>query len=68
MGLSGEDVVINIKRQMPLLREKQIQVLKHLSQEEGVHPGITRQILKVSHIHTMYHLTNIICRLKIYHG
>lgn len=65
MGLSGEDVVINIKRQMPLFREEQIEVLKHLSQEEGVHPENAKQIYKVSQIHTRHCLTNRICRLNI---
>lgn len=59
MSLGGEDIVIDIKRQMTLLREEQIEVLKHLSQEEGVHPGNTKQLYKVNQIHTMHHPTKI---------
>ena len=39
VGLSGEDVVINVQRQLALLREQQVKVLKHLCQEERIHPG-----------------------------
>lgn len=59
MSLGGEDIVIDIKRQMTLLREEQIEVLEHLSQEEGVHPGNTKQFYKVSQIHTTHHATKV---------
>lgn len=65
MGLSGEDVVVDIKRQVPLFREEQIEVLEHLSQEEGVHPENAKRIYKVSQIYTGHSLTNRICRLNI---
>lgn len=49
VGLSGEDVVINVQRQLALLREQQVQVLKHLRQEERIHPGIkTRKALHLT--------------------
>lgn len=63
MSLSGEDIVIDIERQMTLLREEQIEVLKHLSQEEGVHPGNRKEL--VSQIHCNWHL---LCKVEIKHG
>ena len=38
VSLCGEDVVINVDWQLALLRKQQVEVFKHLCQEEGVHP------------------------------
>ncbi len=41
VSFCGEDVIINIDGQLALLRKQQVQVFKHLSQKEGVHPTHT---------------------------
>lgn len=38
VGLCREDVVVDIEEKLLLLREQQVQILKHLRQEERVHP------------------------------
>lgn len=39
VSLSGEDVIINVNGKLTFLRKEQVEVFKHLSQKEGIHPG-----------------------------
>lgn len=41
VSFSGEDVFINVNGKLAFLRKQQVEVFKHLSQKEGIHPGQT---------------------------